>query len=143
MKKALLIIFAEAILLLSCEKPTGCNYEPFAPDEAEISWTDYNSVTDLKNYFQGHDSTLLQHEKDTIKAYGYFRWVELGNYNGGAPFLMSSPNYSSETAIPLTFPMGGPIHLDSINLIYITAIVRAPRTTGDCYDYLFTLAPLI
>lgn len=142
MKKLLLIIFTETILLVSCEKPTKCVYEPYAPESAEISWTDYNSVTDLINFFQRHDSTLLQYDKDTIMAYGYFRWVRLDDYDCELPFLMSSPNYSSGTAIPLSFPSGGTIHLDTTGIKYITAIIRASRTTGDCYDYSFTLSPL-
>lgn len=142
MKKISSIVFMGVLLLVSCDKSVTCKYEPFAPAGAEISWTGYNSVSDLINYFHGHDSTLLQHDKDTIRVYGYFRWIHLDDYNGEVPFIMSSPNYSSGTAIPLSFPSGGTIHLDTAGIKYITAIVRASRTTGVCYDYSFTLSPL-
>lgn len=137
------IVFIGVLLLVSCDKPVTCKYEPFAPAGAEISWTDYNSVTDLITYFRGHDSTLLHHKGDIIKAYGYYRWVNFGDSQGSLPLFMESPAAGIENSIQLELPTGVPIHLDTNNLVYITAKVCASRTSGNCYDYLFTIRPLI
>lgn len=144
MKKVIRTVALITVLgmVASCDKPVTCKYEPFAPAGAEISWTDYNSVTDLITYFRGHDSTLLRHVGDTIKAYGYYRWVNFGGRLGSIPLFMTTPDYSSETAIQLEFPQGGPIQLDTVNMVYIEAVICASRTYNDCYNYLFTIRPL-
>lgn len=141
MKKVIFLAFVNIFLLSSCSKQMFCNNEPYAPEGAEVSWTDYNSVPDLIKYFQGHDSTLSRHEGDTIKMYGYFRYV---HSKGGLPYFMASPSYNSRTAIRMEFPYGGPIHLDTINLVYLEATISKGRTAANnCYKYLFLITPLM
>lgn len=68
---------------------TGCKrqeIEPvcfhWAPEGCTISSTEYNSPLEIRNYFFNHDSTMLAHDGDTIKIWG---WVY---YHGsGEPVL--------------------------------------------------------
>ena len=67
------IILAASILLTicGCKKPNQCEqvslYAPF-----EISWTDYNCLDSVREYFNCHDSTLFLHHNDTVLVKGYF-----------------------------------------------------------------------
>lgn len=80
-----LIIKAIAVTVIVCltagctEKSTYCNCgdkynhleSPYTPPEYTISWTDFNSLRRVDEYFLYHDSTLRKHDGDTILLYGY------------------------------------------------------------------------
>lgn len=70
MKTKLLIpLLVLPLLSVGCtEKPTGC--VEYAPEDANISWTDYNSVSDVMNYFHCHKKTSALHNGDTLKIKG-------------------------------------------------------------------------
>lgn len=53
-------------------KETAC--QEYAPADAHISLTDYNTVNDVYNYFDCHDSTLKAHIGDTLKLEGWVYW---------------------------------------------------------------------
>ena len=78
MKKYHLIVVAAVI----CTTMTGClklytdpcaedTDAPYTPARYSISWDDFNSPSQVCKYFYRHDSTLAQHDGDTILLYGY------------------------------------------------------------------------
>lgn len=72
MKRTLLFLAATVLLLvLGCKKPRYCEHvSPYAP--FEISWTDYNTLDSVREYFKCHDSTWMLHYNDSVKVKGYF-----------------------------------------------------------------------
>lgn len=46
-------------------------YTPYTQDNFTLSWTDFNDLHSVQEYFGYHDSTILEHKGDTIKLYGY------------------------------------------------------------------------
>ena len=70
--KFLIPLLPLLVLLAGCkEKPSGC--VEYAPADANISWTDYNSVSNVVKYFRCHENTLNQHLGDTLMLIGYLR----------------------------------------------------------------------
>lgn len=70
MKKALTMILSAIIGLMEI----GCKEEkcePYASDDLEISWTDYNTVKQVWDYFGCHEETCWMHTGDTFKVMGY------------------------------------------------------------------------
>ena len=86
-KIPLCIISLLAILLVSGCKDDRCTYteglngevlpdecydcEWYAPDSVSVSWNDYNTVSDVYAYFDGHRETLREHEGDTLMITGW------------------------------------------------------------------------
>ena len=76
---------------------------PWAPAGSTLSETDYNSPTEIRDYFAEHDSTRLAHDGDTLKIWG---WVydptgtyeprlwdpHLGAWSPETGFIMLVPN---------------------------------------------------
>ena len=57
---------------------TGCKRQeiepvcfPWAPESCTISCTEYNSPSEFRKYFNEHDSTMMAHDGDTIKIWGW------------------------------------------------------------------------
>ena len=50
---------------------TPCDNNQYAPADAEISWTSYNSISKVLDYFGGYALTTLQHKNDTVLVSGY------------------------------------------------------------------------
>lgn len=70
MKKIIII----SALAGACLMATGCKEEqcePYAPQGKEISWTEYNSMQSICDYFTCHKKTCEMHYGDTVKGYGY------------------------------------------------------------------------
>lgn len=68
--KGLTILIPLLALFAGC----GLNLEKcaeFAPEELEISWTDYNSVKACADYFHCYAGTCKKHATDTIKICGW------------------------------------------------------------------------
>ena len=66
----------------------------YAASGATVSWTDYNSVSDLHEFFNGHDSTLMQHVGDTIRFCG---WVYYPDIESGEPtYAVMIPDWTVE-----------------------------------------------
>ena len=64
------VLFLTIFVLLT----TGCKEEQcksFVPADKEISWTDYNTVSSLWDYFGCYAETARMHEGDTLKVVGY------------------------------------------------------------------------
>lgn len=81
--KTKFLIFLLPLLAAGCkEKETAC--AEYAPADAAISWTDYNSVGDFLNYFRCHKKTILEHEGDTLAIEGWLYW---GNPDAGEPIF--------------------------------------------------------
>ncbi len=56
------------------EKITPCYCErimDWAPDTCSFSWTNYNSPRQVMDYFLLHDSTIVFHDGDTVKFWGW------------------------------------------------------------------------
>lgn len=67
-------IMTISALVVACLMATGCKEEqcePYAPQGEEISWTEYNSMSDVCDYFTCHMKTWEMHVGDTFKAIGY------------------------------------------------------------------------
>lgn len=52
--------------------PCGCEHIlDWAPDTCSFSWSEYNSLKQVKDYFNQHDSTIVTHAGDTVKFWGW------------------------------------------------------------------------
>ena len=52
--------------------PCGCeNIQHWAPDTSSFSWSEYNSLKQVIDYFSYHDSTIITHVGDTLKFWGW------------------------------------------------------------------------
>ena len=68
--KIMITIFLAGLLLLAA----GCadeKCERFASQSREISWTDYNSVKEVCDYFECYSGTYERHIGDTFKVKGF------------------------------------------------------------------------
>lgn len=65
----LMLFFAASIVVVGCQKKKECL--SFAPSEKEISWTDYNTVGEVWDYFGCYQETAKEHYRDTMKVVGY------------------------------------------------------------------------
>lgn len=45
--------------------------EDYPPEDVTISWDDYNTVTELRNYFECHRKAQEEHRGDTLKFVGW------------------------------------------------------------------------
>ena len=89
------VVILSGILFLECkpvttDDPFACNREvdPWAPESSTFSWTDYNSIMEVKDYFVGHDSTIITHVGDTLKFCGWLYFHGPGEpvyWPGSAP----------------------------------------------------------
>lgn len=68
-------------------------YFPYVTPDRTISWSDFNPLIKVDEYFLFHDSTLLKHEGDTIMLYGYIERVMTGHVGDFFIYLMPSPGY--------------------------------------------------
>lgn len=71
MKQILFIAVASLCLVLSgcSDKRDKC--EEYAPADVTVSWTDYNTVEQVTEYFSCHSGTLKSHQGDTIRICGH------------------------------------------------------------------------
>ena len=78
-KMTLFIVIAAvaAMTLTGCRRedsispyPYDCD-GPWASDTCTFSMDKYNSLREVLDYFVGHDSTMIMHDGDTIKFYGW------------------------------------------------------------------------
>lgn len=88
----LMLFFAASIVVVGCQKKKECL--SFAPSEKEISWTDYNTVGEVWDYFGCYSETAAMHYGDTMKVMGYIVPGTLG--------IVDSFNYESNI-----IPTGG------------------------------------
>lgn len=85
--------------MAGCEKAPQCNNSHWAPLGINISWSDYNSVEEVVEYFNCHDSTLKVNEGYMLKVYGYIKHNMYGTVL--CPDTIESPFF-----IPLTLYEG-------------------------------------
>ena len=127
MKTKLLFVASILLIVCGCKKAKQCEHgSPYAP--FELSWTDYNSLDSVREYFNCHDSTLILHHHDTVMVKGYvvkkneLRWcfrnsktdwdtTKWVNINGGVPEVdtirMAKVKFRVECSpsqLPLTQP---------------------------------------
>lgn len=93
--KRLFALLIATLLLAGCrDKENQCRgVTPWA--STEISWTDYNSVSDARNYFYCHDSTIMEHYKDTVLVCAYLYPLG-GNINSQYYYLVDDTNIVDE-----------------------------------------------
>ena len=65
-----------AMVLTGCKgekiTPCGCeNIVDWAPDTCSFSWSEYNSLKQVIDYFRHHDSTIVTYAGDTVKFWGW------------------------------------------------------------------------
>lgn len=78
-KVTIILLVVLHCLMAGCQKSFTCDcraeypqmYSPYTPDNFTLSWTEFNALFNVQEYFGYHDSTLLEHVGDTIKLYGY------------------------------------------------------------------------
>lgn len=82
--KITLGVVALCIMMTGCYKnPPSCSCaekypqmdEPYAPSWFTVSWSDFNPLIKVQQYLCYHDSTLREHDGDTIMLYGYVNKV--------------------------------------------------------------------
>ena len=142
MKRIILMmaVLAVSLAVVSCEKISHCLTGPYAPADASVSWTDYNSVEALVKYFDGHDSTLYQHNGETIKVSGYYM-QDIDRWQWTC--LASEPKKSAKYAVLLEFPTGGKIpQLAEGEMYDVTATIVAESVKDDvCQAFSLVLHP--
>lgn len=62
-----------ALFVAGCGKSSQCNNSHWTPSGIDISWTDYNSVEKVVEYFNCHDSTIMVNKGKELKVYGYIK----------------------------------------------------------------------
>lgn len=103
MKNVLKIALTIVILniIMGCSKNShtcscGDKYpqmnDPYTPEEFTLSWSDYNSLLSVQEYFCYHDSTLQAHDGDTIMLYGYINTVNIRPVGDWGFYLVPSPH---------------------------------------------------
>lgn len=103
MKRNILIIAVLACFLYGCEKQKSCSGSPFSP--IEISWTECNDVKSVVEYFKCHDSTIVQHKRDSVLVCGYITL-----YNQGCWLVDDTNNIDTNYSICFSE------YLDSYNM---------------------------
>ena len=75
MNKAITIValILAALFVAGCGKDSQCNNSHWTPSGIGISWSDYNSVEKVVEYFNCHDSTLMVNKGKELKVYGYIK----------------------------------------------------------------------
>lgn len=98
MKKNILIVSLTLFVLtimVGCGRNVTCDclrdypqmFDHYAPEEFTISWTDFNPLSKVEEYFYHHDSTLHEHDGDTIMLYGYISWNRASLHSEGDEFI--------------------------------------------------------
>ena len=89
-------IMIMSALVVACLMATGCKHDKCendlndldgaslpdecydcqwtAPENATLSWNDYNTVGELRNFFVCHRETLKEHDGDTVMLAGWLYW---------------------------------------------------------------------
>lgn len=75
MKTKVLILTICCIFLYSCN--SKC--DGYAPDDIQISWSDYNTVRTVDNYF-AYPKTAALHKNDTVRVCGYILGKDDADY---------------------------------------------------------------
>ena len=57
-----------------CDEGEGSPCEDYPPEGVAISWNDYNTVGELRNFFVCHRETLKEHDGDTVMLAGWLYW---------------------------------------------------------------------
>ncbi len=142
------LLYTLCLSLVGCSgKEPQCKHN--ASVEDEISWTDYNTIGAMWNYFGCYDKTAREHYGDTVKVVGY---IVPGSQGITGPFDYDSTRilhygldlgdqydiannkqkvfalsfYQSETLIPmLTDYQYG-------QLVYATVIIKGRTRDGFC-----------
>lgn len=114
MKKTILIFALAGLLAVGCEKTKKCD-SPFAP--FEISTTEYNSVHSVIDYFNCHDSTLLQHDEDSVLICGYIVEKDIYYYlvddrnDVKSPYLIQYIDYTYTTDCTKKYYFKAPVYV--------------------------------
>lgn len=68
-------------------------FTPYTQDNFTLSWTEFNALHNVQEYFGYHDSTLLEHIEDTIKLYGYIGKTNISPVGNTAFQLHPEPQF--------------------------------------------------
>lgn len=78
------ILMVGVLLLSGCSKPGACFLVPepsdYPSNGVEVSWSDYNTVKELNNYFDNHKMAIMDHLNDTILLTGYAYYPDYSNH---------------------------------------------------------------
>ena len=147
MKRIILMmaVLAVSLAVASCEKISHCLTGPYAPADALVSWTDYNSVEALVKYFDGHDSTLYQHQGDTIKVRGYLSFLDRDGSNCSAAWYVASDTSSAPKATISVVMLDGYNYGFRQGCEYNMTVKISPLSIKNepCRKYIFCVQPLI
>ena len=134
-----LLALSIIILALACEKKQTCDTTPYPPSGISIDWANINSVENVANYFQGHDSVIEQHKNEFLEVFGYIR------VHGESPcekaFLTSDSVQPYRYLIPLYFldTKKGEIWDNTSGPKRLQAKILAFESEDKCHKYDFWL----
>lgn len=143
MKTKILILFLPMLTLLAM----GCKEEQceaYAPAGAGVSWTGYNPMEDVLDYFYCHVKTVENHIGDTLKIAGYFLrpagqpekpFVYEEGWSGG--FFGANPNETFNRQQNIIVE-GDPAFMSAFRdyqygqMIYLTVVIKERAHPGGC-----------
>ena len=73
------IILCFALLVMALCVSCGAKCDGYAPSNVNVSWSEYNSVDAVFNFFK-YSNTAKQHTEDTIRVMGYALGYGDSNY---------------------------------------------------------------
>jgi hypothetical protein len=157
------VIWFGVLLFAGCHKNEGGCKHPspdYPPNGVEVSWTSYNTVKQLKDYFNCHKMAIMNHFYDTIMLTGYAYYPDYSNlepdpeewyWNRGLVYLVDNKNhhgYNNGIAYVIwnvddsSFVSRNRAFRDDFELFrekkwYVTAIIRScVMMDGTCCVYI-------
>lgn len=109
-----------------------------APENISVSWTDYNSVSGVCSYFNGHRETLREHIGDTIMIAGWVCSLDSVYLNTWRIVLADYPfteNLEHESNILVTYIISpNEVNAYYLKKLYVKCIIYMDNGFGHpCY----------
>lgn len=111
-----------------------------APEGVEISWNEYNTVSEVCTYFNGHRETLREHEGDTVNIVGWVCRMDSVNSQTWRVVLADYPHdvelgMGSDVIYMFLITSSENAHMYYDNKVYVKCIVGTDigLTGHPCY----------
>lgn len=136
--KAILTLFLLCIVCTGCKKPTECTTSYWPDPETTISWDECNDVMTTKNYFDCHDSVLLNNSYKTIEVCGYIKKYVNTSIDLTALAICSDSIMTPDNYILLGYMDGAPIPTyDSACMSKLTGVINIQHGFDECCNKLY------
>ena len=140
------------IIVIACAMLTGCGKkcDDYASNDAIISWTGYNSIQSMIDYFGCHPKTIKMHIGDTIRICGYAN-RRYDDVRVGSPFVYLSDTESENSRVILVEFLPSSADLTSMSemakqdgKLYVTGTIHSFKFDGEigCCSEEVTLWPI-